>query len=453
MKHAYSKKRVEKQGKSDQPLICPECGSSKTWKDGIRKTSTGSVQRLLCRGCGFRFSETTTQPQVKVDVFSQSFKVLHSPTDLADQGVSSADLSLKEGSDYFPFSSCKDVASQGPSQITTVEKDLNTFPLYNSDRRVCVSEGEMKNLVEVETRQEVALREATEDTKGKLIKFLWELRKQGLKELSIETYHHYLEQLFKHGADLSDPESVKKAIAEKQWSDNTKMLAIHSYSKFLEVHGGTWTSPKCKHVQKLPFIPLESELDQLISGANKKMAAFLQLLKETGMRCGEALRLKWIEVDFRNEAITLNQPEKYGQPRMFKISSTLMAMLNTILKQGDLIFGGQNPRNYGRIFRKYRLKMAFKLQNPRLKRISFHTFRHWKATMEYHRTKDILYVMKVLGHRDIKTTLIYTQLVQFEGDEYHSATAKTIEEASKMIEAGFEYVCTYEDVMLFRKRK
>lgn len=73
--------------------------------------------------------------------------------------------------------------------------------------------------------------------------------------------------------------------------------------------------------------------------------------------------------------------------------------------------------------------------------------------MEYHRTKDILHVMKVLGHRDIKTTLIYTQLVQFEGDEYHSATAKTIEEASKMIEAGFEYVCTYEDVMLFRKRK
>jgi len=128
-------------------------------------------------------------------------------------------------------------------------------------------------------------------------------------------------------------------------------------------------------------------------------------------------------------------------------------MFNIMPKQGDLIFGGQNPRNYGRIFRKYRLRMAFKLQNPRLKRISFHTFRHWKATMEYHRTKDILHVMKVLGHRDIKTTLIYTQLVQFEGDEYHSATAKTIEEASKMIEAGFEYVCTYEDVMLFRKRK
>lgn len=49
--------------------------------------------------------------------------------------------------------------------------------------------------------------------------------------------------------------------------------------------------------------------------------------------------------------------------------------------------------------------------------------------MEYAKTKDILYVMKMLGHRDIKTTLMYTQLVSFESDEFHSATSKTIEEA------------------------
>jgi integrase len=52
--------------------------------------------------------------------------------------------------------------------------------------------------------------------------------------------------------------------------------------------------------------------------------------------------------------------------------------------------------------------LATKLQNPRLLRITFHTFRHWKATMEYNRTKDILYVMKLLGHRCIKNTLVYT---------------------------------------------
>jgi len=36
--------------------------------------------------------------------------------------------------------------------------------------------------------------------------------------------------------------------------------------------------------------------------------------------------------------------------------------------------------------------------------------------------------------------LMYPQLVDFENDDYPSATAKTVKEASKLIDAGFEYV-------------
>ena len=46
--------------------------------------------------------------------------------------------------------------------------------------------------------------------------------------------------------------------------------------------------------------------------------------------------------------------------------------------------------------------------------ITFKTFRHFKATMEYHRTKDIIHVMRLLGHKNIKNTLVYTQLVHFK---------------------------------------
>ena len=109
--------------------------------------------------------------------------------------------------------------------------------------------------------------------------------------------------------------------------------------------------------------------------------------------------------------------------------------------------------NLYRNFESQRKKLANKLQNPRLLRITFHTFRHWKATMEYHKTKDILHVMQLLGHRNIKNTLVYTQLVNFESDDYHSATARTVEEARKLVETGFEYACTHDDIMLFRKRK
>jgi hypothetical protein len=74
--------------------------------------------------------------------------------------------------------------------------------------------------------------------------------------------------------------------------------------------------------------------------------------------------------------------------------------------------------------------------------------------MEYHRTKDILYVMKLLGHKNINNTMIYTQLIELEeNDQYCTAIAGNIEDARKLVEAGFEYVCDHGNIMLFRKRK
>ena len=36
---------------------CPNCHSKRNWKDGIRETEFGSVQRFLCRDCGHRFTD------------------------------------------------------------------------------------------------------------------------------------------------------------------------------------------------------------------------------------------------------------------------------------------------------------------------------------------------------------------------------------------------------------
>jgi len=48
-----------------------------------------------------------------------------------------------------------------------------------------------------------------------------------------------------------------------------------------------------------------------------------------------------------------------------------------------------------------------------------------------------------------------SHLINFESDEWHVAHAKNLEEETKMIEAGFEYV-RYSDkdrVAIYRKRK
>ena len=76
--------------------------------------------------------------------------------------------------------------------------------------------------------------------------------------------------------------------------------------------------------------------------------------------------------------------------------------------------------------------------------------------MEYYRTKDILHVMQVLGHKNIKNTLIYTHLVKNLGqeeDEYISKVARNVEEVRSLVEAGFEYLCEVDGFKVFRKRK
>jgi len=59
----------------------------------------------------------------------------------------------------------------------------------------------------------------------------------------------------------------------------------------------------------------------------------------------------------------------------------------------------------------------------------------------------------MLGHRNLKSTLRYVQLIAFKDDDYTSAVARTVEEARRLVEAGFEYVTEMEGAKIFRKRK
>jgi integrase len=105
-----------------------------------------------------------------------------------------------------------------------------------------------------------------------------------------------------------------------------------------------------------------------------------------------------------------------------------------------------------------RRRLAYEHKNPRLLRISFHTIRHWKATTEYHKTKDILHVKSLLGHVSLDNTLIYINLEQAlfgesDNQEFHVKVAHNLEEACELIKVGFEYVTEMEAQKIFRKRK
>jgi integrase len=380
-------------------IHCPSCGSERFHRDGLRYLKDGSsTQRWLCRVCGIRFCEQKAKAIFRDD---NSDSIESSPN------------------------------SEEDTLLQTVQNEktgnISTQPLMATST-------------------------------GKILEYALWLKSNGRSEATIIGRVKLLRRLTKRGANLYDPESMKKTIAEQKWSSGQKNNAVDAYASFLKMVGGKWEAPKYKTIRQIPFIPKETEIDQLIAGCSKRMATFLQTLKETDARCGEIWQLKWTDIDFESKVVNIT-PEKGSNPRVIHLSNRLLEMLGNLPKNyGERVFSFPHMRvdNHAVTFQRQRKKVAFKMKNPRILRIHFHTFRYWKGTMLYHQTKSEFFVMQQLGHKSITNTLLYVQLdhALFQGEvDYIAKVAKTAKEICALMEAGFDYVTDFEGAKMFRKRK
>jgi len=295
------------------------------------------------------------------------------------------------------------------------------------------------------------------EVKGKIVEFLWYLKKQGKAKDTIILRKYMIRTLVKFGANIFDPESVKDAIARyPNWDISSKAIAVQCYNNFIEFLGKTWKPPKYKPPEKLPFIPLTEELDTLIHSCGKVLGAFLQGLKDTGADPGELAAMKWIDINMQSKTVAINRPVKGHNARILKVSDEFLKRVKRLQKRKDgRIFA--NARSMNSNFIHQRKRIAHTYGNPRLQEITFRTFRHWKGTIEYHKTHDPYHVKKLLGHKRLRSTEVYINLEQAvftqENDEYHVKAVETLEEACKLLEVGFEYVTDMDSFKVFRKRK
>jgi len=378
---------------------CPGCGSERLNRNGFFVSADGfKAQKWFCRNCGLRFSE---QPN-----------------------------------DY-------------------IRK--RTIP----NGRVCAVLQDVKNMTSPENGKTILEESPKFDLKGKLVAFAWQMEKEGKAAATIKTNTGCLRALMTRGANLLDPESVKGVLArEKAWSPNRKRNVINAYTLLLKFQDLKWEKPKCTVTRGIPFIPTEAEIDALVAGCSTRVATFLQMLKETAMRSGEAVNLEWKDLDTERRILTLNKPEKGSLPRQWnKLTQKLWDMMNALPRQDVRVFGPGSLNSLKANFTRSRARLAFKLQNPRLLQIHFHTLRHWRATLEYHNTKDLLHVRDFLGHCSASNTEIYVQLdkiiFQDQDQGYITAVALDVKEAVRLVAVGFEYVTgEYRDGgKLFRKRR
>ena len=105
--------------------------------------------------------------------------------------------------------------------------------------------------------------------------------------------------------------------------------------------------------------------------------------------------------------MVFKKEEKRWEKGSHIASTRLQASYGADFKDSEKVGIYSSTQNLEKELRRQRKKLAHNLGILRLLRIHCCTFRHWKATREYAKTKDVLSVQKLLGHRNSKNILHY----------------------------------------------
>ena len=231
---------------------------------------------------------------------------------------------------------------------------------------------------------------------------------------------------------------VKTKIAQAEWKESTKMLAVYAYDLFAKMEGITWSKPKnYKQQETILIVPDEKDLDALISATrSKQMATFLQCLKETYADPGEILKLEWREI--KGNVIPINHPCKGHLPGQYEVSGRLIAMLNSLPKDSKFVFP-TTYRSMAGLFAFLRKRAAQRLSNPNLKEISFKSYRHFGGSMlAYYTNGNVLKVKAALRHKRVENTMKYIHTINnYREEDFEETVATAPEEIRKLGKAGW----------------
>jgi len=211
---------------------------------------------------------------------------------------------------------------------------------------------------------------------------------------------------------------------------------------------------RSKKRKRLPIVLTPSEVSQLfqfISGTNELMA---KLLYGAGLRLMECIRLRVKDVDFGNHQIIVRDA-KGGKDRVTVLPKTIQEELRFHLKGVQTLFNQELAEGYVDVYTPHALAKKYpgagkswiwqwvfpaknRSRDPRTqkvrrhhthetglqkavataakkaginKRVSPHTLRHSFATHMLEAGKDIRRVQELLGHANVRTTMIYTHVM------------------------------------------
>ena len=166
----------------------------------------------------------------------------------------------------------------------------------------------------------------------------------------------------------------------------------------------------------------QEELDNYLNSLkdnNYFYYVLFRVLAYTGLRIGEALALKWYDVDFTNRIININKtlytrrlevskPKTKNSIRKVYVDKVTLEILKEFKKynNSDIVFSNNKGK-----YKYYVTIENFFIKNRPKENFSIHGFRHTHASLLFKHEIPVKVIQERLGHNSIETTLnIYTHL-------------------------------------------
>lgn len=181
--------------------------------------------------------------------------------------------------------------------------------------------------------------------------------------------------------------------------------------------------PRPKREQKIRTVFTLAECLQIFDNVeNPKHRLALMIAYGAGLRVGEVVNLHWADILFEEQKIHVKNG-KGQKDRMVMLPYSILQMMENyraLYPSRGYVFEGQTagmPYSTGSVQKVMQASLAkIGLSNKG----SIHNLRHSFATHLLDEGTDIRYVQQLLGHKDIKTTMIYSHLSQPNIDRIRS---------------------------------
>ena len=256
---------------------------------------------------------------------------------------------------------------------------------------------------------------------------LEELQRRNYSHETIRSYVHAVEDFarrFNCPPDRLGPQHIRQYQAElfqkRKLSSGTVGIRLAAlrffYTKTLRRNWSIADTPYPKRTHRLPTILSQEEVAQLIdAGRTPCERILLMTLYATGVRRSELTHLKISDIDSQRMVVHI-RAGKGRKDRDVMLSPKLLTALRTdwrfYHRQSSTWLFPSNYRKDRPIDTKTVWHACQKAaQRAGLqKRVHPHTLRHCFATHLYEAGTDLRAIQVLLGHEDLKDTLIYVHL-------------------------------------------